>query len=290
MLLGHSRQSYYQGIKFTQQKAYEADIIISEVLRHRKLQKRIGTRKLLHEMASFLELHDFRIGRDSMFALLADQGLLVTRRKRRGCTTTLSRHRFKKYPNIIKGMVPTGPNQLWVADITYIHLADGYAYLSLITDAYSRKVVGFCLSKDLSAKGPLHALTMALSNAGCTKSLIHHSDRGVQYCSDEYIALLEGNGVKLSMTENGDPLENAIAERVNGILKAELLEEVYPDFETAQNAVAVACSTYNHLRPHNSINNLKPFEAHQLTGSIPRLWKNHYQINKRKKEEAHLRV
>jgi transposase InsO family protein len=250
----------------------------------------MGTRKLLHEMASFLALHHFQIGRDSMFALLAEQGLLVTHRKRRGCTTTLSRHRFKKYPNIIKDLVPLAPNQLWVADITYIHLSNGFAYLSLITDAYSRKIVGFCLSKDLSAKGPLNALKMALSNTKCTKNLIHHSDRGVQYCCDDYVALLEGNGVKLSMTEKGDPLENAIAERVNGILKTELLEEVYPNFETAQNAVAVACSTYNHLRPHNSINNLKPFEAHQLEGNIPRLWKNHYQIDKRKKEEQQMRV
>jgi transposase InsO family protein len=290
LLLGHKRQSYYQGKKFTQKKAYEADIIIGEVLRRRELQKRIGTRKLLHEMTSFLELNHFQIGRDSMFALLADQGLLVTNRKRRGCSTTLSRHRFRKYPNIIKNMVPLAPNQLWVADITYIHLSNGYAYLSLITDAYSRKIVGFCLSKDLSAKGPLIALKMALSNAKCTKNLIHHSDRGVQYCCDDYVTLLEGNGVKLSMTEKGDPLENAIAERVNGILKTELLEEIYPNFETAQNAVAVACSIYNHQRPHNSINNLKPFEAHQLEGNIPRLWKNYYQIKKQKKEEQQLRI
>lgn len=290
MLLGYSRQCYYQGIKFTQQKAYEADIIISEVLRYREKQKRIGTRKLLHEMASFLTTHNFKIGRDSLFSLLSDHGLLVTKRRRKGSTTTLSRHRFKKYPNIIKGMVPCAPNQLWVADITYIHLSGGFAYLSLVTDAYSRKIVGFRLSKDLSAKGPLEALKMALCNAKCTGNLIHHSDRGVQYCCEDYVRMLENNGVKLSMTEKGDPLENAIAERVNGILKTELLEEVYPDFETAQNAVAVACSTYNHLRPHNSINNLKPFEAHQLQGDIPRLWKNHYQINKRKKEEQQLRV
>ncbi len=187
-------------------------------------------------------------------------------------------------------MAPFAPNQLWVADITYIHLPEGFAYLSLVTDAYSRKIVGFRLNKDLSAKGPLEALKMALGSAKCTKNLIHHSDRGVQYCCDDYVAFLEKSGAKLSMTEKGDPLENAIAERVNGILKTELLEEIYPDFKTAQNAVAVACSTYNHLRPHNSINNLKPFEAHQLQGDIPRLWKNHFQTNKNKKEELKLRV
>jgi putative transposase len=285
LLLGYSRQSYYQGIKFNNQKAFEADIIINEVLQYRIRQKRMGTRKLLHEMDAFLKAHHFQIGRDAMFSLLADHGLLVTKRKRRGCCTTLSRHRFRKFPNIIKDFVPLAPNQLWVADITYIHLANEFAYLSLLTDAYSRKIVGFCLCKDLSAKGPLGALKMALSNTKYTGNIIHHSDRGVQYCCDEYVALLQNNSIKLSMTEKGDPLENAIAERVNGILKTELLDAIFINFETAQNAVAIACSTYNHLRPHNSINNLKPFEAHQSEGSIPRLWKNYYQINKRKKEE-----
>ena len=284
MLLGYSRQSYYQGIKFIQRKAYEADVIIEEVLRYRKVQKRIGTRKLCDEMNSFLLEHHFQIGRDAMFSLLADRGLLVSRRKRRGCITTLSRHRFKKYPNIIRDFIPVAPNQLWVSDITYIHLCDGFAYLSLITDAYSRKIVGFYLSKDLSANGSLLALKMALKGNENITNLIHHSDRGVQYCCDAYVKLLEDKRIKISMTENGDPLENAIAERVNGILKQELLEEVFPDFITAQKKVAIACSTYNHLRPHGSIDNLKPAEAHLQTGEIKKRWKNYYQINKQRKE------
>lgn len=284
MLLGYSRQSYYQGIKFIQQKAYEAEVIVEEVLRYRKHQKRIGTRKLLEEMSGFLAAHHFQIGRDAMFNLLAERGLLITKRKRRGCITTLSRHRFKRYPNIIHDFIPTAPNQLWVSDITYIHLADGFAYLSLITDAYSRKIVGFYLSKDLSANGPLQALKMALKANPNIVDLIHHSDRGVQYCCDAYVKLLLDKTIKISMTENGDPLENAIAERVNGILKQELLEEQFPDFSTAQKAVAVACSTYNHLRPHGSINNLKPAEAHQITGLIKQKWKNYYQINMQRKE------
>lgn len=286
MLLGYSRQSYYQGIKFIQQKAYEADIVIDEVLRYRKHQKRLGTRKLLHEMQGFLEAHNFQIGRDAMFNLLAERGLLITKRKRRGCITTLSKHRFKKYPNIIKGFIPIAPNQLWVSDITYIHLSDDFAYLSLITDAYSHKIVGFYLSEDLSAKGPLKALKMALTGNPDCKNLIHHSDRGVQYCCDEYVKLLQSNNFKISMTENGDPLENPLAERVNGILKSELLEEVFVDFKIAQQAIAVACSTYNHLRPHGSIDNLKPVEAHQRTGELNKRWKNYYQINKQKKEEV----
>ncbi len=251
-------------------------------MRHRKLQKRMGTRKLLDEMEVFLSSHDFQIGRDAMFTLLSERGMLVTKRKRRGCITTLSRHRFKKYPNIIRDFIPITPNQLWVSDITYIHLSNSFAYLSLITDAYSRKIVGFYLSKDLSAKGPLMALKMALANNADRTELIHHSDRGVQYCCDAYVALLTNkkNKIQISMTENGDPLENAIAERVNGILKQELLEEVFFDYETAQKAVGIACSTYNHLRPHNSINNLKPAVAHQQSGILKKRWKNYWKVKK----------
>ena len=282
MLLGYSRQSYYQGIDYIHQKAYESDVIIEEVLRYRKHLKRIGTRKLLHEMRNFLTAHNFKIGRDAMFDLLAEGGLLVSKRKRRGCLTTLSKHRFKKYPHIVRDFIPIAPNQLWVSDITYIHLAEGFAYLSLITDAYSRKIVGFYLSRDLSARGSLAALKMASSSNPLHDGLIHHSDRGVQYCCDEYVKLLEYQEVRISMTEKGDPLENALAERVNGILKQELLEEVFSSFETAQKEVAIACSTYNHLRPHGSIDNLKPAQAHQLSGTIKKRWTNYWQKNKGK--------
>lgn len=282
LLLGTSRQSYYQGIKFIQQKAYESDIIIEEVLRYRKHQKRLGTRKLLDEMQDFLSSHGFQIGRDAMFTLLAERGLLITKRKRRGFITTLSKHRFKKYPNIIRDFIPIAPNQLWVSDITYIHLPSSFAYLSLITDAYSRKIVGFCLSRDLSAQGPLNALRMALAGNPERTNLIHHSDRGVQYCCDGYVNLLKDKKIKISMTENGDPLENAIAERVNGILKQELLEEVFPSFELAQKSIAIACSTYNHLRPHGSIDNLKPAEAHQISGGLKKRWKNYWQPKQEK--------
>jgi transposase InsO family protein len=236
-------------------------------------------------MNTFLLQHDFQIGRDAMFDLLSERGLLVRKRRRSGCVTTFSKHRFKKYPNIIRDFIPVAPNQLWVSDITYIHLEDGFGYLSLITDAYSRKIVGFYLSKDLSARGPLNALKMAIKTNDVITGLIHHSDRGVQYCCDAYVKLLTGEKIKISMTENGDPLENAIAERVNGILKQELLEEVFNDFSIASNDIAIACSTYNHIRPHGSIDDLKPAEAHQMTGRINKRWKNYYQINKKRKEQ-----
>lgn len=253
-------------------------------MRYRKHQKRLGTRKLLDEMQVFLTSHNFQIGRDAMFNLMSEHGLLITKRKRRGFITTLSKHRFKKYPNIIRNFIPIAPNQLWVSDITYIHLPNGFAYLSLITDAYSRKIVGFYLSRDLSAHGPLNALKMALEGNPERAGLIHHSDRGVQYCCDAYVKLLQDKKIKISMTENGDPLENAIAERVNGILKQELLEEVFPDYKIAQKAVAIACSTYNHLRPHGSIDNLKPAEAHQKTGELKKRWKNYWQLKQGKEE------
>jgi len=227
-------------------------------------------------MQDFLTAHQFQIGRDSLFNLLSERGLLITKRKRKGCITTLSRHRFKKYPNLIQGFIPVAPNQLWVSDITYIRLHDGFAYLSLITDVYSHKIVGFYLNKDLSAQGPLKALKMALASNPSIQNLIHHSDRGVQYCCDAYVKLLQDYKVKISMTQHGAPRENAVAERVNGILKIELLEEVFADFDKAQHAVAVACSTYNHLRPHNSIDNLKPVEAHLKSGELKKRWKNYY--------------
>lgn len=284
MLLGYSRQSFYQYKKYLQQEAYQAELIIAEVLKYRAHQKFLGTRKLLGEMQLFLQQHQFSIGRDSLFSLLDDYGLLIRKRKRKGSVTTWSKHHYRKYPNIIKGFVPTAPNQLWVSDITYIHIGNSFGYLSLIADVYSHKIVGFCLHKTLAAKGPLQALKMAMEATADVSNLIHHSDRGVQYCCDDYVKLLTDNHIKISMTEKGDPLENAIAERVNGILKTELLEKSYANFNQAQQAIAIAVSTYNYLRPHNSINNLKPVEAHQMNGTIPKKWKNYYQIKQQKKE------
>lgn len=265
-----------------QKKAYESEVVIQEVLRHRKLQKRLGTRKLHGEMTAFIALHGFQLGRDAMFDLLREKRLLINKRTRSGPKTTFSKHRFKKYPNIIRDFIPIGPNQLWVSDITYIQLSNGFAYLSLITDAYSHKIVGYYLCKSLSSQGPLKALKMAILNNPTRLDLIHHSDRGVQYCCDEYVKLLMDNNVKISMTENGDPLENAVAERLNGILKHELLLEPMRTFKSAQDQISIGCSTYNHLRPHNSINNLKPAQAHLQSGSIKRKWKNYYKSNKGK--------
>lgn len=258
------------------------------MLRYRVHQKKLGTRKLFDVMAAFLKDHSFKIGRDALFSLLRENNLLVRKRKRKGSITTWSKHHYRKYPNIIKGFMPNTPNHLWVSDITYIHVSNGFAYLSLITDVYSHKIVGFYLHKTLEAKGPLQALKMALESTTDVTNLIHHSDRGVQYCCDEYVKQLDDEEIKISMTEDGDPLENAVAERVNGILKDELLEKCYPNFNESKVAISKAISTYNFLRPHNSINNLKPVEAHLMKGEIPKKWTNYYQKNKAKKEAAKL--
>ena len=281
-LLGHSRQAYYQHLKAQGQEALQQDLLLQEVLRIRTTQKRIGARKLLIMMNVFMQQHAIRIGRDAFFEMLGNHGLLVRRRKRSKPQTTFSNHWLRKYQNLIIGLIPNAANQLWASDITYIHLEDGFAYLSLITDAYSHKIVGFFLGEDLSAKGCAMALKMAMNSNPTQDKLIHHSDRGLQYCSHDYVRLLQGNGIQISMTQNGDPRENALAERVNGILKDELLEIRYPSFAQAQVAIAAAISTYNFQRPHSSVDMLTPVAAHSRTGELKKHWKNYYALKKRK--------
>jgi len=237
---------------------------------------RIGTRKLHYMLQEKLLLHGITTGRDKLFDLLADYGMLVRCRKRKRIFTTNSNHPFKRYPNLIKELQVLRPNYLWVSDITYIALEDKFCYLSLVTDVYSRNITGYCLYPTLQQEGPLQALQHALDKLDGKpgNTLIHHSDRGLQYCSTKYITLLEGNSITISMTEKGDPYENAIAERVNGILKGEFgLDGEFKNFEQAQAAVDHAVQTYNNLRPHASCNYLTPQLAHQLTGTIPRRWK-----------------
>ena len=275
-LLGYSRQALYQGWQQQEHEAYAEELLLQQIQTIRKTQKRLGGRKLLLMLNSFMQQHRIAIGRDCFFDLLAANSLLIRKRKRNKPVTTNSYHRFRKYKNIIRDFIPTGANQLWVSDITYITVCNGFAYLSLITDAYSRKIVGFSVHHTLEAAGSIKALKMALQNLPKQHTLIHHSDRGVQYCCNNYVKLLQKNNIKISMTEKGDPLENAIAERVNGILKDELLEEQYNVFGTAQLAIATAVSTYNHQRLHSSINYLTPVEAHHKTGSLVRHWKNYY--------------
>ena len=200
-LLGYSRQAYYKHIKTYREDQFQAGVLLSEAAAIRREQPRLGGRKLLYKLDGFMQAHEIVMGRDAFFDLLRAQGLLV--RKRRSCKpkTTFSFHRFHKHPNRIAGLVPTSANQLWVSDITYIRLKEKFAYLSLVTDAYSRKIVGYNLCKTLSASGCIAALQMALKdNPRKAYELIHHSDRGIQYCSDDYVALLQLNHIGISMT------------------------------------------------------------------------------------------
>jgi transposase InsO family protein len=227
-------------------------------------------------MQDFVNDHHISMGRDALFNVLREHDMLIRKRRSRKVQTTFSKHWYRKYKNLARGFEPLAPNLLWVSDITYIVIEQGFAYLSLITDAYSRKVVGFYLSQTLEATGCIRALQMALNNCGNTTNLIHHSDRGVQYCCSDYVKLLEDHNTQISMTENGDPLENAIAERVNGILKDELLQDKYNSFQEAQKSVAKAISVYNSLRPHSSCDMLTPQVAHQQKGVLKKHWKNYY--------------
>ena len=279
-LLGYSRQAFYKFVKHAEKEALQHDLILQEVLRIRKTLKRLGTRKLLFKMEGFMREHHIEIGRDAMFDLLATHKLLIRKRKRRVPVTTFSDHWMRKYPNLIIDFIPTAPNQLWVSDITYITLKNDFAYLSLITDAYSRKIVGFYLSETLSADDCIKALKMALKNNPQLGRLIHHSDRGSQYCCTDYVSILDKHFVKISMTQSGNPLENAIAERVNGILKDELLEKTYINYQEAKQAIAAAISIYNYQRPHSSIDMLTPIEAHLREGELKRRWKNYYSKKK----------
>jgi len=274
-LLGYTRQAFYGQQQYRLQQECEAELIIQQVQKHRVLQPRLGTRKLVVLLRDFVKEHHIKLGRDGLFDLLRKHKLLIRKRKRT-VQTTFSKHWYQKYPNLVKQYEPLTTSLLWVSDITYIILKNGFAYLSLITDAYSRQIVGFCLAPTLEAIGCINALQMALTGCRDHSQLIHHSDRGVQYCCGNYVDLLKSNHIRISMTENGDPLENALAERVNGILKEELLEQIYPDFKTAQPAVAKAIFIYNELRPHSSCNMLTPQIAHLQTGELKKHWKNYY--------------
>lgn len=283
-LLGYSRQAYYKHQQREEKEAIEAELVMQEVLRIRGEQKRVGGRKLHYMLGGFYAEHGIKMGRDVLFDVLRTQGLLVPKRGKRKPRTTISCP-WRRFPNLIRDFIPTAANQVWVSDITYIRIGDGFGYLSLITDAYSRYIVGYKLARTLSAEGPVAALAKALKNNALKNNalknngeramLIHHSDRGVQYHSSAYMKML-GRDIRVSMTRNGDPLENAIAERVNGILKDELLEGPFENFVEAARRLDQAVSIYNHQRPHLSIDMLTPAEAHERTGELKRRWKNYF--------------
>ncbi len=245
---------------------------------------RLGTRKLYLMLKQEFINRGIKIGRDLFFNYLRSAGMLV-KRKRMYVKTTNSKHWLKKYSNLIKDLDIKRPEQVWVSDITYIKTDEGYHYLSLITDAYSKKIMGYELLDSLSNQGPINALKMALKQRKYKKELIHHSDRGLQYCSKEYVNLLNINEIKISMTESYDPYENAIAERVNGILKQEfLLEESFQNHLIALKTITQSVQIYNQVRPHMSCQMMTPEQTHAQQKIKIKKW------NKKPQEKISLEV
>lgn len=283
-MFGISRQAYYQQRHRKSKAAFEAEIVLNEVIKLRKDQRRIGTRKLYIHLKEVFERHGIKMGRDALFDLLGKHDLLV-RRRRRKVKTTDSKHPWRKYPNLIKSYQPRGANQLWVSDITYLDTDEGFVYLFLITDAYSRKVVGYHTSFNMEAASALAALRMALKQLEQGQKPIHHSDRGSQYCSYDYTAVLKENSLPISMTENGDPWDNALAERLNGIVKNDLLPEKICTKSEAVELVRHYIHVYNSVRLHSSVENLTPDQAHERTGPLRRFWQKK---NSEKSESSHI--
>lgn len=282
-LLGITRQAYYQ--HFWQQEAIgiEESLILTQVLQIRKNHRSMGGRKLYERLQPFLLEHQIKMGRDALFDLLAQNGLLIKRR-RRYAVTTFSNHWLRKWPNLIREKVINNVNELWVSDITYWKIDRRHAYISLVTDAYSHKVVGHHVAETLESIETIKALQMALKAipGKLLYPLIHHSDRGLQYCSAAYVKLLQDKGIQISMTENGDPLENAIAERINGILKNEYLRYYDVDnIKDARKRLNEAVKLYNEQRPHLSIGMLCPQTVHQNNLKTEKLWKNYYDKNRK---------
>jgi len=274
-LSGHSRQAYYKHRVLKEEEPLKEELIVQQVMGCRQLQRCIGGRKLHILVSPFMELHGIGMGRDAFFDFLRKYDLL-NKRVRGKPRTTDSNHWMKKHPNLIKKFVPTQSDQLWVSDITYLTLCESDAFLSLVTDAYSRKIVGFHVSKSLKAEGCVLALQMAIAGRSKIEGLIHHSDRGSQYCCGDYVDILKECDINISMTQSGNPRDNAIAGRVNGILKMEYLDPVFTDLEAARNAVTTAINTYNYLRPHSSISMLTPALVHGRVLKLKRHWKNYY--------------
>lgn len=275
--LGYSKQAYYKSKCNQQKKNCYAAIAKQKVLEVRKQLPRLGTRKLYYLLKHEFKQEHIKIGRDKLFSLLRDEGLLIIK-KRRYTKTTNSKHWLHKHSNLVKGVSVSRPEQIWVADITYITIEEGFVYLHLITDAYSKQIMGYCVSKDLAATATIKALQMALAKRKYKESLIHHSDRGLQYCSAGYVKILEQNDIAISMTQDGNPYDNAIAERINGLLKDEFgLHDTFSDIQQAQKQTEQSISLYNNKRPHLSCHMLTPEQMHSQTKLKIKTWskKNH---------------
>jgi len=247
------RDAYYKYLKRFNQRIDLEQQVLKLVKTKRRILAREGTRKLHKKLYTTFKQHNLKVGRDSLFDILRENNMLI-KRKRAFTKTTNSYHHFHKYNNLIKNIKPTKPNQIWVSDITYIRTYKGFCYLALITDVYSRKIVGYDVSNSLELEGCLRALRIALRLIKPRDKVIHHSDRGVQYCSHIYVNKLKKRNIKISMTEENHCYENAIAERVNGILKDEFyLDQTFNDEKHIKQATKSAIDLYNDKRLHLSL-------------------------------------
>lgn len=264
-LFGKSRQAWYHIQEHKDQKAIKYELVLEKVRKIRTDMPKIGGIKLHFMLKNFLELHDIDLGRDALFTMLRENNMLI-KQKKRYARTTNSHHHFKIWPDLVQRKESKRAEQIWVSDITYLRTKKGFIYLSLVTDAYSRKIVGYNLSRDLKAFSCIKAFKMAFnSRIFPDRSLIHHSDRGIQYCCDEYVKLLKQSNIKISMTQDGNPYDNAIAERVNGILKVEFdLYQTFGNFNEAIIAVDMAIAKYNNIRPHFSCELQTPQQKHNI--------------------------
>ena len=287
-LFGYTRQGYWKQRQEHYREEVDTTALLNEVRMVRVDMPRCGVRKL----QVILEEKGHNIGRDRLFALLRSEGMLVVRRHTR-IITTYSRHWMKKYSNLIRELKIAHPNQVWVSDITYVEVREeeerSFAYLSLVTDAYTHEIVGWALHDSLDTEGPLRALKMAIAQYGGygLNGLIHHSDRGCQYCSQEYVNVLKQYDIQISMTDKGDPYENAIAERVNGIIKNEWLNQMrLTSLDMARGAIKDIVRIYNEKRPHMSLGMLAPIQARFQAGEMKKLWKNYWAIKQIRQQPA----
>lgn len=232
--------------------------------KERKLLPRLGTRKLHWLIKEALQTKGIKCGRDKLFDLLRFHHMLI-KPSRRYIQTTMSKHWMRKWPNIIKGKVIDRPEEVWVSDITYIKTREGNCYLNMITDAFSRKIVGYAVERNMETESMINALRMANTQRKDHRPLIHHSDRGLQYCSKEYVTLASQSNIQLSMTENSDPYENALAERMNRTIKEEFgMNKIINSIEQVKQLVKESVKLYNEKRPHLALNMCTPQEVHQI--------------------------
>lgn len=277
-VFGYTRQAWYNHLKRVKLQLLEEHIVLEKIQQIRKVLPKTGCIKLYKELNDgFLQAHGIAMGRDSIFNLVRSHGMLIKTRKKWAYTTN-SFHRYQLHPDLVQRRAAIQAEEIWVSDITYLRTDTGFLYLSLVTDAYSRKIVGYHLASDLKAIGCIKALKKALQNRKYpSRPLIHHSDRGTQYCCDDYVTLLKDNNIQISMTQSGSPYDNAIAERVNGILKMEFeLEKTFKNMTQANEQVELAAYKYNNIRIHASCNFQTPEKTHLLENVKPKPKKEHF--------------